>query len=202
MDRTTVPTSAFARALLVSLLLLVSSPAAALAHAELERSTPPDGATVESPFDGPIVMDFTEALAAGSEGTLIGPNGSTVASATVDGAEARMTIALEDALAPGDYVVRWVGIAEDEHVERGTFTLTVSSPPPTAEPTPTREASASPAATPPPTPSPEPSTQAPPTPDPSTAAGAGDVILPIIVALVVVGGGAAYLLTRRRPTNP
>lgn len=203
MNLSSLRPSAIARALLAGLVLLASLPATALAHAELERSTPADGDTVESPFDGPIVMTFTEGLTSASEAALIGPDGSNMAAASVDGPGARMTIELRAPLDPGEYQVRWTAIAEDGHVERGTFTFTVSPPPPTPEPTPeptpTPEVSASPTATPPPTPSPEPSPVASPTPDPATTAGAGDAVLPIIVALVIVVGGGAYLLTRRRP---
>ena len=197
-----------AAALLAGALLVTLSPVTVVAHAELETSTPADGATVDSPFDGPIVLDFSEALADGSEADLLAPGGAAVASAVVDLAGARMTFELGAALDPGVYEVRWTGVALDGHVERGTFEFTVApaqpTPEPTPEPTPTPAASATtaPATSPPATT--EPSVV--PTPSPTIddgAAGTTDVLLPIVVALLVVGAGAVYLLTRRnRPSLP
>jgi copper resistance protein C len=195
--------------LIAGALLVAMLPAVVLAHAELDTSAPADGSTVESSFDGPIVLDFTEALASGSEADLLGPDGAVVATADVDGPGARMTFEFDAPLDPGDYEVRWTGIALDGHVDRGTFGFTVApaapTPEPTPEATPTPEASASaaPATSAPasaePSEAPSPSSS----PDNGTATGTGDVLLPIIVALIVVGVGAVYLLTRRnRPSQP
>jgi methionine-rich copper-binding protein CopC len=194
--------------LIAGALLVAMLPAIVLAHAELETSTPADGAAVESPFDGPIVLDFTEALASGSEADLLGPDGAVVATADVDGPGARMTFKFDAPLDPGDYEVRWTGIALDGHVDRGTFGFTVTpSPPPepTPEPTPTPAASASeaPASSAPATAEPSEAPSPSPSPGSGAATGTGDVLLPIIVALIVVGVGGVYLLTRRnRPTQP
>ena len=185
----------------IVLLLCLAVPAAVVAHAELESSTPADGASVPSPFDGPIAMTFTEALAEGSKADLVA-DGSVVASATVDGPGARMTIALGAPLAAGAYEVRWVGVADDGHLERGTFSFTVeaaaATPSPTPVPTPesTSAPTASPEASAVATASTAPSAS--PTPGDAQTAGSGDVILPIVVGLLVVAAGGAYLLTRRR----
>jgi methionine-rich copper-binding protein CopC len=188
----------------VATALVALLPAVVAAHAELETSAPADGATVESPFEGPIVLDFTEVLADGSGADLLGPGGAAVASAAVDGPGARMSFELDVALAPGEYEVRWTGVALDGHVDRGTFGFTVApaapTPTPTPEPTPTPAASASAAGE---TPSPataEPSVS--PSPSPGGGVDAtGDMLLPIIVVVLVAAAGAAYLLTRRnRPT--
>jgi methionine-rich copper-binding protein CopC len=181
-------------------------PTAVVAHAELKTSRPADGASVESPFDGPIVLDFTEALGEGSEADLLGPGGATIATAEVDGLGAQMTFELDAALDPGDYEVRWTGVALDGHVDRGTFGFTVTpappTPEPTPEPTPTPAASATAAPVTPVPASAAPSVAASPSPS-SDAGSAGDVLVPIIVALLVVGAGAVYLLTRRnRPSLP
>jgi methionine-rich copper-binding protein CopC len=192
----------FAGALLVTVL-----PAVVAAHAELETSTPADGATVESPFDGPIVLDFSAALVEGSQAELIGPSGSIVTESTV-GPGATMTLNPVGVLASGLYEVRWTSIAEDGDVARGTFGFTVApappTPEPTAEPTPPPAASATPAASSPPaTAAPSEAPSPSPTADGGGTAGTGDMLLPIIVALLVVGAGAAYLLTRRnRPILP
>ncbi len=197
-----------AGALLVAILASLLAPIAASAHAELDTSTPGDGATVESPFVGPVVLKFTEAMSAASEAELRGPGDATVASATVDGPGATMTFTLDGALDPGEYEVRWTSVADDGHVERGTFGFTVTPAPPTPEPTPepTPSSSAAPTAAPssaPPSVEPSASASPSPTVDGNGTTGTGDVLLPIIVALVVVGAGAVYLLTRRnRPTLP
>jgi hypothetical protein len=184
-------------------------PAVVIAHAELDTSTPAEGATVPSPFVGPIVLDFTEALADGSEADLLGPDGAAVASAEVDQAGARMTFEFAAALDPGEYEVRWTGVALDGHVDRGTFGFTVAPGPPTPEPTPEPTPTpAAPVTAPAETPAeatvqPSASPTASPPVDGSESADTGEVLIPIIVALLVVGAGAAYLLTRRnRPGTP
>ena len=195
--------------LVIGLIIAFSMPVAVLGHAELDTSVPAAGSTVESPFDGPIVLTFTEPLSDGSEADLIGPADAKVASADVDEPDATMTFHLTGPLDPGGYEVRWTTVADDGHVERGTFEFTVAPAPPTPEPT------AQPTLAPTATPSAAPETPAPPTVAPSAAAtpsptldggatgGTGDVILPIVVALLLVGAGGAYLLTRRnRPIQP
>lgn len=197
-------------AVATGVLLLVAFPAAVAADSHLERSTPADGTTVPSPFDGPIVLEFSAPLAEGSRAVLVGPDGATVATARVDGPDARMTFTPDAALGMGTYTVRWTSIAEDTHLARGTVEFTVApavaspSPAPTAEPTPAPTASATTA---PDTTAPassEPSASPGPSPTDGDASGSGaDVVLPIVVALLVVGAGAAYLLTRRnRPPAP
>jgi methionine-rich copper-binding protein CopC len=187
-------------------------PALALAHAELATSTPADGTTVPATFEGPIVLTFSAALADGSKADLLGPDGAQVASAVVDGPGATMTITLEAtlqaSLAPGAYEVRWVSVGDDGDLERGTVAFTVAAAPATPSPTATAvtqtTAPASPSAAVqttapvPPTAAASPSASP---PGDATGAGAADVILPIVVALIVVGAGAIYLLGRRnRPT--
>lgn len=181
-------------------------PAVVLAHAELETSTPADGATVPSPFAGPIVMTFSAALANGSKAELYGPDGTLIASAMVDGPGATMTIVLDASLVAGVHDVKWVSIAEDTDLDRGTISFTVAPTPPTASP------SASPTVAPPTAPATaatESSTPASLTPSASLSAspgnsgassGSGDVLLPIVAGLIVVGAGAVYLSRRNRPT--
>jgi methionine-rich copper-binding protein CopC len=194
--------------LLLGLVIALSVPAVVLGHAELDTSTPSAGSTVESPFDGPIVLTFTEPLGDDSEADLIGPDGDQAASAEVDAPDATMTFTLTAPLDPGDYEVRWTTVADDGHVERGTIEFTVTPAPPTPEPTP--EPTPAPTATatavassPPPTPSPPPAATPSPTVDGGATGGSSDVLIPIIVALLIVGAGGAYLLTRRnRPIQP
>jgi methionine-rich copper-binding protein CopC len=180
-------------------------PGLAAAHSELVSSVPAQGATVASPFTGPIVLTFSLHLANGSKADLVGPDGTTVAKATVDATAKTMTFALTDPIAPGAYEIRWLSIADDgDLLRQPVIKFTVSPPPspsPTAEPTAAPSASAAPTA---PPASAIPTTG--PTPVPSAggdpAGSGGDVVLPIIIALIVLGAGAAYLLTRRdRPTD-
>lgn len=200
---------------MVGALLVLILPVAVAAHSELETSAPADGATVPSPFTGPIVLHFSAALASGSKATLLDPAGTTIATATVDGPGAAMAFALDGGLAPGLYEVKWTTVAEDTDVARGTIGFTVSPAAPTASPTATATATASApppvpaAASPTASPSAFPANSAPSaSPGASTAVGGdssrggGDVVLPILFALIVVGAGAAYLLNRRSRRTP
>ena len=198
--------------LITGAMLLLVFPAVAAGHAELETSSPADGATIPSPFDGPIVLGFSAALAAGSKADLLDPAGATIASATVDGPGAKMTFTLDTALAAGGYQVKWTTIAEDTDVARGTIHFTVAPASPTASPNVSPSAAPTAVETAPPsagTPSTAPTSSAasaPPSATPpsgsDTSGGGGDVVLPIVVALIGIGAGAVYLLSRRnRPTT-
>jgi len=177
-------------------------PALTVAHADLQSSVPAQGAVVPSPFAGPIVLTFSDLLAAGSKADLIGSDGANVGGATVDVSAMTMTIDLTAPLGPGAYEVRWVSIADDGDVLRQPivrFTVApaaVSLAPPVATATPTMASVSS-----------APSPSLAPTPEPSgsgdTTGSGGDVVVPIIVALIILGASAAYLLTRRnRPAGP
>ena len=191
----------------IAVAFVLMSAAVVAAHSELETSTPAAGATVPSPFEGPIVLTFSEVLADGSKADLVDSGGTSVASATVDGPGSKMTIAPGAALAPGDYQVKWVSVADDGDLLRGTISFTVAPAQPTASPT--APPSSVPSESAPPTPTIAPSStpsQAPASAAPSgsgdATSGTGDVLLPIIVALIVAGAGAAYLLSRRNRPAP
>jgi LPXTG-motif cell wall-anchored protein len=188
--------------LALALLVGLALPATVLAHAELEVSTPADGATVPSPFDGPITISFSAALADGSKADLQAADGTVVASATVDGPGAAMTIALDSPLDPGDYEVRWVSVADDGDLERGTITFTVAppvaTPSPATSPSPIVAPSGSAAQPASPAASASPSAEPSPTPEPDTGS-TTDVVVPIVVALLALALGAVYLFSRRRP---
>lgn len=174
------------------------------AHSDLVSSSPAEGATVPSPFSGPIVLTFSEHLATGSKADLLKGDGTTVASATVSANT--MTVALSAPLDVGGYSVRWTSVADDGDLLRGIVHFTVSAAPasPSAAASPTSPASAAPTAS----PSPSPSVPLSAGPSPSggsdtSGSGGNDVLIPIVVALVVLAAGAAYLLTQRnRPSNP
>ena len=184
-------------------------PAMAVAHADLQTSDPAQGSVVPSPFAGPIVLTFSEPLAEGSKADLIGSDGATVAGAMVDVTAMTMTIALTAPLDPGAYEVRWVSIADDGDVLRQPIVKFTVAPPPSPS-TPAVTATPSAAVTAAPSATPVPATPTPslaPTPVPSgngdTTGSGGDVVVPIVVALIVLGAAAAYLLSRRnRPADP
>jgi methionine-rich copper-binding protein CopC len=179
-----------------------------LGHAELETPTPADDAVVPPPVNevSGIYSDAMETT--GSSLTVKSASGATVASGTVDPEDnTRMVATPSTPLQIGTYTVEWISVATDGDIERGTWTFTVgiAAPPVSSPPT-----STAPSSTPAVSPSALPATAVPssgPTATSSadgdgTTGSGGDVLLPIIVALILLGGGAAYLLTRRnRPTD-
>ena len=164
-------------AIVAAAVWIVLVPVSASAHSELKSSDPAEGASVASPFSGPLVLTFSEALADGSKADLVGPDGSTVATATVDATAATMTFMLTSQLEPGAYHVKWTSIANDGDLLRGIVNFSVAAAA-TAE-------AATPAAS----------------PVASSGAGSGgtDVILPIAIALIVAAAGAVFLVRRNRP---
>ena len=152
--------------------LVLLLPLSASAHSELKTSDPVEGASVPSPFSGPVVLTFSEALADGSKADLVGPGGSTIATAAIDATAATMTFKLASALDAGAYQVRWTSIADDGDLLRGTVTFSVAAAAPSSTPETSR--------------------------DTDNGSG-GDVILPIVIGLLVAAAGAFYLFRRNRP---
>jgi methionine-rich copper-binding protein CopC len=188
-------------------LALALLPGGVAAHSDLVTADPAQGVIVPSPFTGPIVLTFSEHLANGSKAGLVAANGTTLATAIVDPNAKTMTFTLTTPLAPGTWQVQWVSIADDGDVLRQPIiTFTVA---PAASSSADASASASAAAIlSPGAELPSASPSAGPSPSASgdgstTGSGGGDVILPIIIALIIVGASAAYLLPRRpRPVDP
>jgi len=196
---------------LAAMLAVLLLPGIALAHAELETPTPADKATVTEPvavvsgtFSQRVKVDGSKLVV-----KLVG--GDTVAEGGVDPSDAQKMIATPATpLGSGSYSVEWTTISlDDGELARGTWTFTVAVAP-TPSPTQVRSAPPSAAPTAAPTasaaPTVAPSPSAGPTPVPSTGGdttgSGGDVVLPIVVALVVLGAGATYLLSRRnRPVD-
>jgi len=163
-------------------LLVLLLPLSTSAHSELKSSDPAEGASVPSPFSGPVVLTFSEALADGSKADLVAPDGATVASATVDAAGATMTFSLSAPLAPGGYQAKWTSIADDGDLLRGIVTFTVAAATPSSTPEPSEAA----------TPSASPATS-------GDSGGSSDVVLPIAIAVIFAAAGAFYLIRRNRP---
>lgn len=186
---------------MAALLALLLVPGLVAAHAELVTPTPADKATVSPPV-AEVSGIYSEGMKpAGSSLIVKDSTGATVAQGTVDPAkDTRMVATPATPLGGGAYTVEWTSVALDGHVERGTwsFTVTAATPPPSVAPSaaPSAEASAAPTA-----PAVTPVPSAGPTPVPSaggtTTGSGGDVLIPIIVAVIILGAGAAYLLSRR-----
>ncbi len=116
-------------------LLAILLPALAKAHAILEESTPPAGASVKA---GTLDLQFryNSRIDRGrSRLTLIRPNQAPNEAPS----QAKDTIAIEPdgppdvinarlTLTPGAYVVRWQVLAVDGHITRGDVPLTVTTP--------------------------------------------------------------------------
>ncbi len=188
--------------LLASFAMLIS-PGVAAAHADLVTATPADKATVPAPVTE-VSGIFSEAMTPSGSSLLVkDTSGATVAGGTVDPADTtRMVATPATPLGAGSYSVEWTSNSVDLDVERGTWTFAVTAAPPSAAATPSAASSAAPSAS---AGVVKPSASAGLTPLPSAAGGttgSGDVILPILVALVVIAAGSVYLLSRRnRPPN-
>jgi methionine-rich copper-binding protein CopC len=176
------------------LLAVFTAPLVALAHAELETASPPDGAVLDSP-PTEIVLTFTEALdPVKSHMELIGPDGTQAAAGVVDSANDKSMRIDPPELAPGAYEIRSTAFAAHDGAlkrESLTFTIAAPSPTPTAAPSASATPSQSPSAPPSPSPSPAPSAGGP------TSASGADVLVPILAALIVVVLLGAMLLRGR-----
>ena len=196
-------------------LALVLFPGPVLAHAELVKATPADKSTVTEPV-AVVSGVYSEAMTPdGSSLVVKDGSGATVAKGTVDpNDDTRMVVTPATPLGSGKYRVESTSVATDGHIEHAVWTFSVAvaatpSPSPSPSAVPSAAPSVAPSAIATAAPTPVPATPIPsagPTPVPSaggdTTGSGGDVILPIIVALIVLVAGAAYLLTRRdRPTG-
>lgn len=107
-------------------LSLAVTPAAVLAHTELESSDPPDGAVLaEAPDE--VVVTFTGELEEDAAFTVTDANGTVVGTGSLD-LEApdrnviRGTVTITE---PGDYVVTFTAAAQDGHPAEGEVTFSV-----------------------------------------------------------------------------
>jgi methionine-rich copper-binding protein CopC len=184
---------------------LLVLPAATLAHAELESSSPGVGATVTGPVDQ-VVLTFAEAITDKSF-FRIEAGGQQVARGSLDPDDRTQMLAQTGNLGPGTYTVKWVNYAEDQHQEKGDFEFTIAaatSPPatPTAAPTPSVAPSDSPSPVPTASPAPAPTlTPVPvPTASPQTPVNtsSSDVVVPIVATVILVAALGLWLLRRQR----
>ncbi len=196
---------------LAAFVLLLALPGLALGHAELETASPADKSTVTEPVVE-VSGIYSQAMQPdGSSLVVKDSNGTQVAKGTVDPEDdTRMVATPATPLGDGVYLVESTSLATDGDIAHATWTFTVavaaspsSSPTESAAPSSAPTASAAPTAV--ATTAPPPSIVASPSPSGTgtTTGSTGDVVLPIIVALLVLAAGAAYLLTRRnRPSDP
>ncbi len=108
----------------LGLLLAVTLPRLALAHAILTASTPASGGTIAS---GHQSLDFqynSKIDHRRSRLTLTGPDGKPVVLPISDASLVNALDATVD-LTPGAYTVRWQALALDGHITRGDVPFTV-----------------------------------------------------------------------------
>ena len=200
------PIRRLATGIMLAAVTLVLVPGIVLGHAELETATPADKSTVTEPVPEISGLYSESMKPEGSSLIVKDSTGAQVAKGTVDPEDDMRMVAIPASpLGNGTYLVESTSLSTDGDVAHATWTVTVAivaSPSPTAVPSASVAPSTAPTAMPA---SPVPSGAPTPAPsgDGSSTANGGDVILPIVVALVILGAGAAYLLTRRnRPTDP
>ena len=116
----------------LAVLLVVTAPAAALAHAEMVNSIPKNGSTVtaglsqiELNFSKPLRVSIVHVRDATHQNVALKSKLPTAFAATV-----RFSV---DALTPGSYEVSWTAVAEDGHVMKGTFAFSVRADAPLAK---------------------------------------------------------------------
>ncbi|MEP6637978.1 MAG: copper resistance CopC family protein [Chloroflexota bacterium] len=190
----------------VAVLVLVASlavlllPGFALGHAELETATPADKSSVTEPV-AEVSGIYSEAMTPNGGSLVVkDASGTVVARGTVDPEDDTRMVAIPPApLGDGAYTVESTSVATDGHIEHATwmFAVALVAPPSLSAPV-----TAGPSAPPTAAPSVVAShTASAPSPVPSAGGDAtengGDVLLPIIVALIILGAGAAYLFSRR-----
>ncbi len=196
-----------------ALVAALVAPSATIGHADLVSADPAQGARLEAP-PSTITLTFAEALdATKSSFKVVNAEGTVVARGAV-AAEAPATMTATGlALEPGAYAIRWTAGADDGHLERGTTHFTVLAPTPapatpapvTPGPSTATSDTPAPVTAAPATDSPAPAASAPaaaptqaPATDPAAAASTGDVLLPILAALVVLGVIGVLVLRRSR----
>jgi methionine-rich copper-binding protein CopC len=185
---------------IAAVLFLIGAPSVVTAHSEFQSGTPKDGATVGTgPID--IVGTFSEALASRSHMELLDSTGAVVARAAIDGNQMRIGV---EGLQPGTFEVRWTSVAKDGDILRskpGDWTFTVAaaaSTSPSVQPSSSSPASLAPSAA----PSASLAPSAWPAPTNTSSTSGGDVLLPILAAVIVVAILGGYLLRRRSAVGP
>jgi methionine-rich copper-binding protein CopC len=155
---------------------LFVAPASVSAHTDLDFSTPADGDVVDEPVSE-ITVAFTEPVSLVDDGfEVLDPQGNLIVPMVVTDDDQTYVLQLDPAIGGGDAGVAYEVRSTDGHVVDGTFSFTVTAPPPTSTttvPVTTAPATTTPATTSPATLAPTSSTTSPtePTGAPTTTAG-------------------------------
>lgn len=120
--------------ILVALVIAVFgvSTAEISAHADLERSSPEAGSSLETAPDR-IELWFSEELAEGSTAQVVGPGGIRVdnndgAVDLYDPERKHLVVTLAGGLPAGEYTVNWTTLSgEDDDTHTGSFTFVVTT---------------------------------------------------------------------------
>ena len=103
------------------------SASAALAHAQLEKATPPVGGSAPPPSE--IKLEFSEGVEPKfTNVALASASGAPIALAkpALDASDDKvLTVKILKPLAEGVYTVTWKAVSVDTHHTQGTFTFTV-----------------------------------------------------------------------------
>jgi copper transport protein len=120
------------RALVLASLVALAVPAAASAHATLERTSPAFGTRVERSPKA-VRLSFDQSVDALPNAIRVySAHGAILSGATVASADRRTISAPVRTLRRGGYTVRWRAVSADGHVVSGVFTFGVRMPAPAA----------------------------------------------------------------------
>ena len=117
-------------AALVVLVALLLTGGVVFAHANLERSEPPDGGELRQ-TPAQLTLHFSQALMPNESWVAIrdASGADTQLSVTFDPADRKVMRAMTPALPPGFYTIRWQSLsAEDDDFAQGSYKLTVLRP--------------------------------------------------------------------------
>jgi len=111
---------------IVASLAFFCTAAAAFAHAQLEKATPPVGGTVASANE--IRLEFSEGVEPKfTKVSVTGPGGAVPLGTanTESGNQAVLVVPISKSLSAGAYRVHWQAVSVDTHHTQGTFEFTV-----------------------------------------------------------------------------
>ena len=115
-------------------LLVVTAPAAALAHAKMTASKPADGSTVAAGLSE-IELSFSHPLRLSMVHVRDGNKQDVPLKSELPPSFAPVAKISVDRLTPGSYEVTWTAVAEDGHVMKGSFAFSVKAEKAAAQPT-------------------------------------------------------------------
>ena len=120
-------------AMVLAAVLVSARPAAA--HTAFESSVPADGDVVDVVVSEVVIRFTGEATPTGEGFTVLDPTGVVRSPSSVATDDNKVfVLAFEPPLAGGPVGVRWVVRAQDAHPIDGSFSFTVTAPPPTTTP--------------------------------------------------------------------